>query len=121
MGPAIKRFCLDCNHPLQGRMDKKFCDDYCRSSYNNKIRAETNGIIRNFNRVLKRNRDILEQLHANSKDQVSMVQLARLGFNFDYHTHHRFNKEQELHTFCYEFGYRKIEPDKFMLTRDDET
>jgi len=29
------RKCLHCDHVLKGRTDKKFCDDYCRNTYNN--------------------------------------------------------------------------------------
>jgi hypothetical protein len=34
METEIKK-CLACNKTLRGRADKKFCDDYCRSNYNN--------------------------------------------------------------------------------------
>ncbi len=34
--PAEIKTCLTCGAPLIGRVDKKFCDDYCRSMYNNK-------------------------------------------------------------------------------------
>ena len=27
--------CLSCGKLLKGRVDKKFCDDYCRNNYNN--------------------------------------------------------------------------------------
>lgn len=32
--------CLNCDKTLKGRTDKKFCDDYCRNSYNNQLKPQ---------------------------------------------------------------------------------
>ena len=32
-----KRNCLECKDPVKGRIDKKFCSDYCRNAYNNSV------------------------------------------------------------------------------------
>ena len=56
------RKCLVCGKPLKGRSDKKFCDDYCRSSYNNDLKSAANNYIRNVNNALGKNRRILESL-----------------------------------------------------------
>ena len=34
------RECLECGEPLKGRVDKKFCSDYCRNSHNNKVNKD---------------------------------------------------------------------------------
>ncbi|WP_170122572.1 hypothetical protein [Mucilaginibacter oryzae] len=34
-----ERVCLDCGTPLQGRADKKFCNDLGRNNYNNQLTA----------------------------------------------------------------------------------
>ncbi|MEI9808189.1 MAG: hypothetical protein WDO16_10100 [Bacteroidota bacterium] len=54
--------CLACDKPLKGRSDKKFCDDYCRNTYNNQLKSISNNNIRNINNTLTKNRRILEGL-----------------------------------------------------------
>ena len=56
--------CLACSKPLKGRIDKKFCDDYCRNSYNNqqKAKGSHSSYVRNINNALLKNRKILETI-----------------------------------------------------------
>jgi hypothetical protein len=45
------RKCLNCDHVLKGRPDKKFCGDYCRNAYNNpaiKARKKRKNKIKNI-------------------------------------------------------------------------
>lgn len=108
---------MDCGRPLHGRIDKKFCDDHCRSSYNNKIKAENNGMIKSVNLILKRNRDILQKLNPEEKTKVSGSKLMASGFNLNYHTHSYVDQEGDTYTFCYEYGYRQLAPDEFLLVK----
>ncbi|WP_225874824.1 hypothetical protein [Pedobacter hiemivivus] len=119
MTPPITRLCLDCGSPLHGRIDKKFCDDQCRSSYNNKIKAENNGMIKSVNLILKRNRDILEKLNPAKETKVSGSKLMASGFNFNYHTHSYDNyKGNKICTFCYEYGYIRLLNDEYLLVKE---
>ena len=36
-----KRECLECREPVKGRVDKKFCSDYCRNAYNNNVNKDS--------------------------------------------------------------------------------
>ncbi|MEO7801082.1 MAG: DUF2116 family Zn-ribbon domain-containing protein, partial [Ginsengibacter sp.] len=56
--------CLACGKPLRGRVDKKFCDDYCRNNYNNRQKAKGShsSFVRNINNCLLKNRKILESI-----------------------------------------------------------
>jgi len=56
----MKRHCFECGEPLKGRIDKKFCDDACRNSYNNRVNKDTKNLIRNTNNRLRKNYRILE-------------------------------------------------------------
>jgi hypothetical protein len=47
---------------FKGRADKKFCDDYCRTNYNNQLKSCENNYVRNINNALGKNRRILEEL-----------------------------------------------------------
>ena len=58
---AADKNCLECNKTLKGRVDKKFCSDLCRNSYNNKLNSDTNSYVRNINNILRKNRRILEE------------------------------------------------------------
>jgi len=109
---------MDCNSVLQGRIDKKFCDDHCRSNYNNSIRAESNSIIRSINLILKRNRDILERFNPDGKTKVNSLKLQAAGFDQNYHTHTAYTKQGTLHIFCYEQGYQQLGPGEFLLIRE---
>jgi len=54
--------CLECGDPVKGRIDKKFCSDYCRNAYNNKVNKDSKNLIRNINNRLRKNHKILVQL-----------------------------------------------------------
>jgi ribulose kinase len=55
------RNCLSCGKPVRGRVDKKFCDDYCRNAYNNAQKAPAYNFVRNINNQLAKNRRLLEE------------------------------------------------------------
>ncbi|CAN5557683.1 hypothetical protein BH23BAC1_BH23BAC1_21500 [soil metagenome] len=117
-----KKNCLSCGKKIQGRADKKFCDDYCRNSYNNQTKASVNNLVRNINNALKKNRNILESLLP-SKDEVSKAnrdKLNQLGFQFKYMTHTYTNKKGNVYFYCYDYGYLPLEKDWFLIVRGRE-
>lgn len=111
----MKRLCIDCGNPLYGRTDKKFCDDQCRSHYNNKIRMGSNDRIRCVNQILKRNRDILQKFYHDGKAKINGPELTAAGFDLHYHTHTYQTQKGDCHIFCYEYGYLKLNPNEFLL------
>ena len=72
--------CIECNEPLKGRSDKKFCDDHCRSTFNNRRNRMDNNTIRKINLRLNRNRRILKDLYSNGKKKVKHLELSNKGF-----------------------------------------
>lgn len=101
--------CAHCDEVLKGRSDKKFCDDYCRSSYNNKWLGQTNNYVRNINRILRKNRKILSELMSDSDTvKVSEFKLVSAGFNFKYFTNTYVTKGGKTYFFCYDYGYLPI-------------
>jgi len=111
--------CHFCDKPVKGRADKKFCDDYCRNSYNNQSKATSNNLIRNISNALKKNRTILEHLLQDQETQkVTREKLTNLGFQFRYHTHTYYNKKGNRYNFCYEFGYLELENDMFLIVKN---
>ena len=59
----IYETCLNCGKELKGRLDKKFCDAYCRNTYNNKTVRENEKTIKQINSILRRNRTILKNIN----------------------------------------------------------
>jgi hypothetical protein len=75
--------CLECEEIIKGRIDKKFCSDLCRNSYNNKLNSDNNNYVRNVNNILRKNRRILETiLKAEEKATIQKQKLTDKGFNF---------------------------------------
>lgn len=115
------RYCMTCNRPLKGRIDKKFCDDGCRNSYNNqlKLHSQSNSYVRNINNALLKNRKILEGLLNNPGDiaKVTREKLLGLGFQFKYHTHIYTTKTGKTYTYCYDYGYLPLENEWYLVVK----
>ena len=110
-----QKLCLECGESIKGRADKKFCDDQCRSLYNNKANSDTTAEMRNINNALRKNRRILESIvHEDGKAKISKAKILDKGFNFKYHTQTHTTKKGDTYKLCYDYGYLAIEND-FML------
>jgi hypothetical protein len=115
-----KKICLDCGESIKGRSDKKFCNDICRNSYNNKLNSDTNNLVRNVNNTLRKNRRILEELlEGKTKLTVPKQKLTGKGFDYNYFTNQRVTKEAKSYYFCYEYGYLFLENDMVLLVKNE--
>lgn len=114
--------CLECGKPVKGRIDKKFCDDWCRNAYNNKLNSDNSAYVRNVNNILRKNRRIIEELIPSGEEtaKASRTKLHQKGFNFTYFTNTYTNKKGATYFFCYEYGYLPIEGDYFFLVKRKE-
>lgn len=112
-----KRLCLACSKSVKGRLDKKFCNDSCRNSYNNLQNSDQNNYVRNVNNILRKNRRILDgQIpEGEDKKRVSKLKLAQAGFSFKYHTHQYQNQKGQTYLFNYEYGYLPLEGGEWVL------
>jgi predicted nucleic acid-binding Zn ribbon protein len=121
---AETRVCLDCGKPLKGRVDKKFCDDYCRNNYNNqqKAKGSHSSLVRNINNALLKNRKVLESvLPADDETaKASKEKLMRLGFQFKYLTHTYTTKSGKTYFYCYDHGYLPLDNDWYLIVRKKE-
>ncbi len=116
-----KKTCLACDKKLSGRADKKFCNDYCRNSYNNGMKAANSPIIRNINNALIKNRRILQSLLGEEEmAKKPKEKLLNQGFQFKYTTHTYTNKKGNTYFFCYEYGYLPLEHDWYLVVRRKE-
>jgi hypothetical protein len=122
MLPTVtSRKCLACDKNLQGRADKKFCNDYCRNAYNNQLKSSGTSTIRNINNILLKNRRILEHVVGQEDmGKTNKEKLLQQGFRFNYLTHTYTNKKGNIYSFCYEYGYLPLEHDWFLVVRRKE-
>lgn len=121
--PETKK-CLSCSKTIKGRVDKKFCDDYCRNNYNNqqKIQGNYSAYVRNINSTLLKNRKILESILPETEEtaKASKDKLQRLGFHFKYITHLYTTKTNKTYHYCYDYGYLPLENDWYLIVRRKE-
>ena len=114
------RACLYCNEPLKGRSDKKFCDDQCRTTFNNRLNHDSTTFLKSINSILKRNRKILQEIVSDTKEGKLNVHEKKLhdkGFNFNYHTHIYKTKIGNTYFFCYEYGYLILKNNFYMIVK----
>ena len=114
--------CLACGKKLQGRTDKKFCNDYCRNSYNNQLKSSTQSTrVRNINNALIKNRRILEGMLGDEKMvKVNKNKLQEHAFSFKYITHLYTNQKGNTYFFCYEYGYLPLDNDWYLIVKRKE-
>jgi hypothetical protein len=115
-----ERQCLSCGSTLLGRIDKKFCDDACRSAFNNKSSSRSSAEVRKVNRILMKNRGLLEQLNPKGTARVKKEVLLQKGFDFNYLTNIYETKSGKMYYFCYDFGYMWIDDKELILVEKQE-
>ena len=113
------RKCLECYEQLRGRADQKFCNDQCRSAYNNRQLIDSNKVIKSVNRILKKNYSILTALNPEGKTTVLLNDLQKKGYRFDYFTCTYLARNNRIYYFCYDMGYCELENNKVVLVRRD--
>lgn len=97
--------CLYCNKTISGRLDKKFCDQYCKSAFHYQNRKEKESLYFKIDSQLKKNRTILKYYNKAGKAYVRKQVLLEAGFNPRYFTHYWKNGKGQVYLFCYEYGF----------------
>ena len=113
--------CLSCNKPIVGRVDKVFCDNYCKSSFHYKKKQDKEkSLYETIDKKLKTNRRLLKLFNKAGKAVVRKDELIKEGFNPKYFTHFWKNPKGEVYLFCYEFGFLSKEENgksKYVLVK----
>ena len=112
-----QRTCLECGEALKGRSDKKFCSDYCRNSYNNKVNRDSKNLIRNTNNRLRKNYKILSELNPSGKTKVMKHKLIQNNFDFGLFTSVYTTRTGSRYHYVYDQGYLELENDYYLLIR----
>jgi hypothetical protein len=107
---------------LQGRIDKKFCDEGCRNNFNNQQNSIQNKEIRIINRVLKRNRAILLAILSGGKKptKVGKEYLLLEGFNFSYMTHQGVGSDGQSYQICYDVGLVSLKNREYQIIHEKD-
>jgi hypothetical protein len=113
--------CMECHSTFRGRIDKKFCSDQCRSTFNNRLNATQTEYVRRVNYILRKNRRILLELNPGGKNKVAQEKLRGKGFDFGYFTNTLTTKEGTQHFYCYDQGYVPLEKECFLLISQKES
>jgi len=128
-----ERTCKDCGAVLgAGREDRQYCDDGCRTNFNNRKRRETQKsqvnlpdtvtgaitpvltvpeYITRIQDILLKNRAILETLCDKDKPRrISLRDLYGKGFNNKYFTSEADPTETgNIYRFCFDYGYCQVD------------
>ena len=112
--------CNNCGDELFGRVDKKYCSDQCRNTFNNKQNSDHNNLVRNVNNILRKNRRILEEIVLGEKKASKKDKLLQQGFNFNYFTNTYSTKDNRVYYYCYDFGYSFSNDDWISIVKKKE-
>ncbi len=110
--------CLECGEKIIGRSDKKFCNDACRNSYNNKQNKDSSNLMRNVNNKLRRNYRILSNINVEGKTKTAKSKLDGLGFDFNYFTQFKVYKNGSEYKFVYNQGYKILDDDYILIVKN---
>lgn len=114
----MKKKCLECEAEIKGRIDKKYCSDYCRNAYNNQLNKDSKNLMRNINNRLRKNYRILDSFTLNEgKTRTTRTRLMDKGFDFDHITNLYTTKKGSTYYFVYDLGYLPLDNDYYMIVK----
>ncbi len=113
----MQKECPVCGNKIIGRVDKKFCSDYCRNAFNNQLNKDSKNLIRNINNLLRKNYRILEELNPKDKTKTTKTKLIAKGFDFQHFTSIYTTKTGNIYYFIYDQGYLPLENDFYTLVK----
>jgi predicted nucleic acid-binding Zn ribbon protein len=117
---TTQRLCPVCKDPIIGRIDKKFCSDQCRNTFNNQRYSSENTLVQKVNRQLKKNYSILQHLNRGGKTKIKRSRLLQEGFDFNYFTSLYTTQKGATYHLCYDQGYLPLGDDLYLLIHWEE-
>ena len=101
------RKCAQCDEPITGRADKRFCSDQCRFLYNSSKRLKAEAPILKANSTLRKNRSILKSLCPEGKATVKREVMEAMGYDFTMFSS-VFTTRRGMYYICYEYAFTPI-------------
>ncbi|MDY7395909.1 hypothetical protein UMM65_11690 [Aureibaculum sp. 2210JD6-5] len=115
----MNKVCPECGNKVVGREDKKFCSDYCRNAFNNKVNRDSKNLIRNTNNRLRKNYKILTDLNTTGKTKVTKSKLLNQNFDFNFFTSIYTTKTGNTYYYVYDQGYLSLDNDFYLLVKNE--
>lgn len=112
-----KKKCLFCGREINGRIDKKYCDDICRNNYNYQRNKPNDTIIKEVNKSLACNRKILHLFCRNEKTVVKRQLLVDNNFDFSLMTGIYKTKKCQEYRLLYDYAYKNIDDDHVLVIK----
>ena len=101
--------CKSCHEVIEGRRDKLYCSDYCKSAFHyQKNLDKTPSIYEHIDKQLKLNRRILQAHNLSGKSTIRAEKLLSTAFDPHYFTHYWKNQRGQVYLFCYDVGFLKL-------------
>lgn len=116
----MERKCRECGAPVSGRSDKRFCSDDCRTAFHNRRYRIAAKPMAPVNRILRRNRTLLEKVYAAGKRSVPLADIRLKGYDSRYATavEHHIWRPRRYH--CYEYSFTIRNGILTDLTKNDD-
>ncbi|UKN00182.1 hypothetical protein K6119_10605 [Paracrocinitomix mangrovi] len=118
----MSKVCLNesCSNPVNGRKDRKFCSEYCKTDYHYRQRKKSGKEFfkKQIDDILRTNRKILHDYNQAGKTTVRKEELLKKGFNPRFITHYFKTQQGDTYLFCYDQGFKEVRDnnkDKFLL------
>jgi hypothetical protein len=115
---TVGRVCQHCKDEIQGRSDKKFCNDACRSSFNNIKYSDYNTHVKKVNQRLRNNHRVLQNLLEQHEEKwISETVLMNAGFQFQFYTHVHLHPDGMLFKMVYDCCYTGLERSMYYVAK----
>jgi hypothetical protein len=111
--------CQSCSRQIFGRSDKKYCDDQCRNTYNNKLNSDSSNYMRRVNNILRKNRRILQDIAQSKNLKRTREQLYFEGYNFKFFTTYDKTTEGIELWYCYDMGLMILDNENVRVITND--
>lgn len=118
--PAPARFCKVCGKPLQGRIDKKYCDINCKNQYHIDMRSLHLDEVNMEMKFLLRNRTILHELldqKGVKKRKIKRYALQRKGFRFQNYTGNYLNKQGKTYHYVFDYSFMNFSDQEVLIIK----
>jgi len=99
--------CVQCGKQLTGRIDKKFCGDYCRNTFNNQNKRADEKYIQEVNRIIRKNRKILKSLCPIGKATVRKEVLDTMAYDYRYFST-IYKSGKQVYYVCYDYAFSPL-------------
>ncbi|EHQ29682.1 hypothetical protein [Mucilaginibacter paludis] len=110
-----ERLCRECGKKLLGRVDQRFCNDFCRNTYNRhekqRLAAETADYTEvTIIAILKNNHLLLRSFnkHQAVTFLIDKEKLYKAGFNFNFCTGCYQESDGRLRYYCFEQTWQEL-------------